>query len=108
MKKTLEPTNDVAIRFTEEELAELGINPADRFSISLKDNGLMLKPCEKVELDLADFNRETLEMLVGRSCEEDRSVNEIIEEILKEAFSQEEFSAEELGEVELVDRARMK
>ncbi len=108
MKKKLEPVNDVALRFTEEEVAELGLEPGDKFSVHYKENGIMLKPYQKVELDLAEFDRQTLEMLVGRSCEEDRSVNDIMEEILKAAFEKEDLAVEELGEYELVDRSRMK
>lgn len=38
---------------------------------------------ESVEIDLGEFSREQLEHLIQQSCEQDVSVNVVIENILK-------------------------
>jgi hypothetical protein len=87
MKKQLEPTGDMLIRFTEDELAELNIKEGDKFDFKLQDDGsVKLDKYVDLELDMADWPREALEMLVKRSCEQDVSVNEILIEILKEVI----------------------
>jgi hypothetical protein len=43
MLKTVEPTGDMCIKFTEEELAELGIAEGDKFRMHVnKDNSIIL------------------------------------------------------------------
>lgn len=80
--KVVEPTGDVCIKFTDEELARLGIEKGDKFSIKEKDGGIILEKYQTMELDLEDFSREVLELLIQRSCEEDISINQVIENIL--------------------------
>ena len=87
MKKILEPTGDLMIRFTEDELSELNIKEGDKFDFKLQaDGSVKLDKYVDLELDMADWPREVLEMLVKRSCEQDISVNEILIEILEEAI----------------------
>jgi len=87
MKKQLEPTGDMMIRFTEDELKQLNIKEGDRFDFKLQDDGsVKLDKYVDIELDMADWPREVLEMLVKRSCERDVSVNEILIEILEQAI----------------------
>ena len=87
MKKQLEPTGDMMIRFTEDELLELNIKEGDKFDFKLQDDGsVKLDKYVDLELDMEDWPREVLEMLVKRSCEQDVSVNEILIEILEEAI----------------------
>jgi hypothetical protein len=76
--KKVEPTNDVCIKFTEEEMQKLNISPGDKFSVHIEDNGVMLKKFVKVEIDMSDWSRETLENLIAISCEDDISINQII------------------------------
>jgi hypothetical protein len=82
IRKVVEPTGDVCIKFTDEELVRLGIEKGDKFSIKEKDGGILLEKFGTIELDLEDFSREILELLIQRSCEEDISVNQVIENIL--------------------------
>jgi hypothetical protein len=87
MKKQLEPTGDMMIRFTEDELLELNIKEGDKFDFKLQDDGsVKLDKYVDLELDMADWPREVLEMLVKRSCEQDVSVNQVLIELLKEAI----------------------
>jgi hypothetical protein len=87
MKKTLQPTGDMMIAFTEDELRELNIKEGDKFDFKLQEDGsVKLDKYVDLELDMADWPREVLEMLVKRSCESDVSVNEVLIEILEEAI----------------------
>jgi hypothetical protein len=87
MKKTLQPTGDMMIAFTEDELNELNIKEGDKFDFKLQDDGsVKLDKYVDLELDMQDWPREVLEMLVKRSCESDVSVNEILMEILEKAI----------------------
>jgi hypothetical protein len=87
MKKTLQPTGDMMVVFTEDELAQLNLKEGDKFDFKLQDDGsVKLDKYVDLELDMADWPREVLEMLVKRSCESDVSVNEILIEILEQAI----------------------
>ena len=84
MKKTLIPTNDLYLQFTEEELAELNIVPGDKFDIKLQNDGsIKLEKYVKMELDIEDWPIELLQLLVKESCEEDISVNDVICNLLR-------------------------
>jgi hypothetical protein len=87
MKKALQPTGDMMIAFTEDELKQLNIKEGDKFDFKLQDDGsVKLDKYVDLELDMQDWPREVLEMLVKRSCESDVSVNEILMEILEKAI----------------------
>ena len=84
MKKELQPTGELCVKFTEDELIELNIKEGDKFSVENLDDGVLLKKYETLEIDLSEFNRETLEFLIQESCEKDISVNQIVENCLTE------------------------
>ena len=87
IKKTLQPTGDMMIAFTEEDLKELNIKEGDKFDFKLQEDGsVKLDKYVDLELDITDWPREVLEMLIKRSCEQDVSVNEVLIEILEEAI----------------------
>jgi hypothetical protein len=84
MIKKIEPTNDVCIKFTDEELAELKMEIGTKFSVKNLDNGsIQLTPFAKMEIDLSELSRDVLEQLIINSCEQDKSVNDVISDILK-------------------------
>ena len=84
MIKKLEACDDMVVKFTDEELIELGMEKNTKFTIKCLDNGtIQLTPFAKMEIDLGDFSREVLERLIKDSCEKDISVNEVISDILK-------------------------
>lgn len=86
-KKTLLPTNDVYIQFTEEELNSIGAGPGTKFEAKLHDDGsIELRPYAKLELDMAEWPREMLELLIKESCEKDISVNDVVSDLLKESL----------------------
>ena len=87
MKKELLSTNDLYIQFTEDELSELNIMSGDKFDIKLQDDGsIKLEKYVKIELDMQEWPREVLEMIIKESCEEDISVNEVISNLLRESL----------------------
>jgi hypothetical protein len=88
IKKTLEPTGDVCVKFTEDELAQLNIKQGDKFSIKETDGGILLEKFATVDIDLAEVEREILEFLIQESCDKDVSVNEVISDLLEKGLEQ--------------------
>ena len=86
IKKTIEPTGDVCVKFTEDELAQLNIKQGDKFSIKETDNGVLLEKFDTIELNLSEFSREIMEHLIQESCEKDISVNEVMSNILEQVI----------------------
>jgi hypothetical protein len=86
-KKVLQPTNDAFIQFTEEELSSIGAGPGTKFEAKLHDDGsIELRPYVKMELDMGEWPREVLEMIISDSCEQDISVNDVISNLLKKSL----------------------
>ena len=83
IKKILEPTGDVCVKFTEEELQQLKINPGDKFSLKECDGGILLEEYTTIDLDMGEWERGVLEFLIQESCEKDISVNEVLSSILE-------------------------
>lgn len=87
IKKVLQPTNDCFIQFTEEELSSIGAGPGTKFEAKVHDDGsIELRPYVKVELNMEEWPREFLEMIVKESCEQDISANDVINNLLKEGL----------------------
>lgn len=88
IEKTIEPTGDVCVKFTEDELAQLNIKQGDKFSIRETDEGILLEKFAIVDIDLSECSREILEFLIQDSCDKDVSVNEVISEVLEKGLEQ--------------------
>lgn len=87
IKKVLQPTNECFIQFTEEELSSIGAGPGTKFEAKVHDDGsIELQPYVKVELDMEEWPREVLEMIIKESCEQDISANDVINNLLKESL----------------------
>ena len=85
MKKIVEPTGDLCVKFTDEELTQLGIKAGDKFSIKETDEGIVLQKFATIELDLEIFTKEQLIMFIQLSVEKDMTFEEVIEELLTKA-----------------------
>lgn len=83
MKKIIEPTGDVCIKFSEEELQKLNIKEGDKFSFKETDDGFLMEKFVTMELDMSEWDRDILEALISDSCEQDISVNQVISNILE-------------------------
>jgi bifunctional DNA-binding transcriptional regulator/antitoxin component of YhaV-PrlF toxin-antitoxin module len=86
IKKTIEPTGDVCVKFTEEELEQLNIKQGDKFSIKETNDGIVLEKFATVDIDLSECSREILEFLIQESCDKDVSINEVISDILEKGL----------------------
>ena len=86
MLKRVKERKEYYIEFTDEECEKLNIKENQKFSVVEDGDGFLLKPYVSLEIDLSEFSRETLEFLISESVEKDKSVNEIIENVLKEAI----------------------
>jgi hypothetical protein len=91
ISKKVEPTGDLCIKFTDEELSSLNIKEGDKFSVSLEEDGqgILLQKYSTLELDLSEFERETLEFLIEESIIQDVSINQVIENILEKICEEE-------------------
>jgi bifunctional DNA-binding transcriptional regulator/antitoxin component of YhaV-PrlF toxin-antitoxin module len=87
MKKIIEPTGDVCIKFTEDELLKLGLQEGDKLSWEESENGFLLKKYEKIDVNINEWSREVLEMLITESVEKDISVNDVICNLLEERLA---------------------
>ena len=88
IKKTIEPTGDVCVKFTEDELAKLNIKQGDKFSIKETDDGILLEKFSTIDIDLSEIERELLEFLIQESCDKDVSINEVISDLLEKGLEQ--------------------
>jgi bifunctional DNA-binding transcriptional regulator/antitoxin component of YhaV-PrlF toxin-antitoxin module len=90
MKKIIEPTGDLCVKFTEEELSKLGLKHGDKLSFKEAGNGIVLNKYESIDVDISEWSREVLEMLISESVEQDVSVNDVICSILEKQFRKED------------------
>ena len=83
IKKTVQRSEDCFVQFTNEELLQLNIKAGDKFSCSIENESVVLKKFATIDIDLSEWPREVLEMIISQSVEEDISVNEVISNILE-------------------------
>ena len=87
MIKTLQPSKDMFLQFTEEELLELNIQQGDKFTaIPQEDGGVFLEKWQAIDLDLSDFSEEVKDMLISKSIEDQIPVDEVINNLLKKSL----------------------
>ena len=91
--KKLKRSEDMLIEFTDQELNDLKIEKGDKFSVHLEDDGsVLLKKYVNVEVDISEWSRDVLEMLVIDSIKKDLSINDVIVEILNKQILKEDES----------------
>ena len=88
IKKTIEPTGEMCVKFTEEELAQLNIKQGDKFSIKETDEGIVLQKFATVDINLNELDRELIEFLIQESCDKDISINAVISQLLEKGLEQ--------------------
>jgi hypothetical protein len=94
IKKTLLPTNDLYIQFTDEEIQQFGWEAGQKLDVKQHaDGSIEVRPYVKMELDMEDWPKELLLMLIKDSIEQDISVNDVISNLLKKSL--ENFSDQE-------------
>lgn len=80
--KKLQRSDELYIQFTDEELKSLNVEPGDKFSWEVKNDSVVLTKFASIEVDISEWSRDVLEMLIVESVEKDISVNEVIADIL--------------------------
>lgn len=88
--KTVQKREEYFVAFTEEESAALGFAAGDKFEILEEGDGLLLKKYGTIELDINEFDRETLAFLVAESFRLNAPVEDVIVEILTKVLDEEE------------------
>jgi len=89
MTKKVQCKEEYFIEFTDEELEKLNWSKGQKLSIDLNgDDSFTLKPFEKIELDLSEFDRSTLETWIKISAEKDISVNQVVSDLLEEKLNE--------------------
>jgi hypothetical protein len=83
MIKTFQEYKEYGIQFTDDELAELGMEKNQKFNVEIDDDVIKLVPFVKIEVDLDEVPRDILERLIKESAEKDVSVNEIVSDVLE-------------------------
>jgi hypothetical protein len=87
MYKKIEPTNEVCVKFSDDEIAQLGLELGGKYSVHVSDEGnIELKKFQSIEIDLEDVHRSVLEFLLKESCDRDVSVNQVISDVLDKAL----------------------
>ena len=83
--KTVQRSEDLYVQFNEDEMKSLDIKPGDKFSWEIgSDSSITLKKFVEIDVDISEWSREVLEMLVTESIKEDLPVNDVIANILEE------------------------
>jgi hypothetical protein len=87
MKKILQPTNDLFIQFSDDEVQELGLEQGQKYEVELQDDGsVKLTPWVKIELEIEEWSKEVLLMIIKESLDQDIPVNDVINNLLKEGL----------------------
>jgi hypothetical protein len=89
ISKTVKVKEEHYIEFTDEELLALNMEKGQKLSCKVEDGVLKLEPFAKVELEIGNWDREVLLMLIEESCERDISVNKVISDILEKVIEDE-------------------
>lgn len=84
ISKTVKRSEELYLQFTDEELTAFGLKQGDKLSVEFENDGILLKKFVPVDIDISQFSREVLEMLIIDSIEQDLTVNEVITNILTE------------------------
>lgn len=82
ISKKVQRSEELYVQFTDEELEALNIKAGDKFSWEVENDSLVLKKFASLDVDISEWSREVLEMLIVESIEKDVSVNEVICDIL--------------------------
>jgi hypothetical protein len=84
--KTVKVKEEHYIEFTDEELQAFNMEKGQKFSCKIEEGSLILEPFVKMEIDIGDWDREVLLMLIQDSCEQDVSVNQVINDLLEKVI----------------------
>ncbi len=85
--KEVKTREEAYIEFTDEEMQEYGLKKGDKFTWKPQEDGsVFLEKWKSVEIDLDEFSKEDLIVLISHSIDNDCTINDSINMILKEYF----------------------
>ena len=88
LEKELQVREEAYLEFSDEEMSQLGLKKGDKFTWELQaDGGVFLRKWKKVEIDFSEFSKEELMALVVHSVENNCTVSESLNSILKDYLS---------------------
>ena len=87
--KTVKEKKEMYIEFSEEELQELGWKEHQKLSLELEGKNIIIKPWVTMEIDTSEWPKEIFQMLVDMSLDQDKTVNEIIVDLITKSFNKE-------------------
>lgn len=88
MIKKIQQSEEAYIQFTPEELEKHGLKVGDKFSCKVEGDSIILKKYAEIELDLSEYPRQVLMLLIAESIKQDISVNEVIEQVITSYIDQ--------------------
>lgn len=85
--KEVKTREEAYIEFTDEEMQEYGLKKGDKFTWKpQKDGSVFLEKWKSVEIDLDEFSKEDLIVLISHSIDNDCTINDSINTLLKQYF----------------------
>lgn len=94
--KTVKEKKELYIEFSEEEIKELGWKDNQKLSIDLEGDAIIIKPWVTIELDTSNWPKEIFELLVQMSLEQNKTVNDVIVDIITNAVNKESKTSEQI------------
>lgn len=81
--KVVQKKEDFYIEFTDEEMQALDFNPGDKFEVEAGDESIILRKMVPVDINLGDFDKDTLVFLIEESIREQKPVDDVIREYVE-------------------------
>jgi bifunctional DNA-binding transcriptional regulator/antitoxin component of YhaV-PrlF toxin-antitoxin module len=106
--KKVQKREEYFVEFTDEESEALGIKEGDKFEVLEDGEGILLKKFKTIDLDLADFDRDTLEFLVAESFRTKAPVEDVIAEILTKTLEEESAKLEAIRKTKALQKQEKK
>ena len=83
--KTVQKREELFIQFSEEEMGELGIKAGDKFEVEIGGEGeVILKKMVSLDIDLSEFDKETLVFLIQESIRTQEPVDDVVRKTLED------------------------
>jgi len=83
--KEVKTREEAYLEFTDEEMQEYGLKKGDKFTWKPQDDGsVFLQKWKKVQINFNDFSKEELINLINHSVDNDCTINDSVNTILRE------------------------
>lgn len=83
--KELKTREEAYLEFSDEEMLELGLSKGDKFTFKPQEDGsVFLEKWKEIDIDFQEFEKENLIALISHSLENECTINESLNTILKE------------------------